>query len=88
LLFSQIVHLMGQVVCGIYPSANAAYQKQRERFTVWLSTTSSTASNPRCANQERSQAPDVRSSKSFGSVGDDADNSHLDIVDHRLHGAG
>jgi IS4 transposase len=34
LLFSQIVDLMGQVVCGIYPSANAAYQKQRERFTV------------------------------------------------------
>jgi hypothetical protein len=34
LLFSQIVELMGQVVCGIYPSANAAYQKQRERFTV------------------------------------------------------
>lgn len=34
LLFSQIVDLMGQVVCGIYPSANAAYQKQRDRFTV------------------------------------------------------
>src|ERR1700730_2298247 len=34
LLFSQTVDLMGQVVCGIYPSANAAYQKQRERFTV------------------------------------------------------
>jgi IS4 transposase len=34
LLFSQIVDLMGRVVCGIYPSANAAYQKQRERFTV------------------------------------------------------
>src|ERR1700676_103573 len=34
LLFSQIVDLMGQVVCGIYPSANAAYQKQRQRFTV------------------------------------------------------
>jgi IS4 transposase len=34
LLFSQIVDLMGQVVCGIYPSANAAYQKQRERFSV------------------------------------------------------
>lgn len=34
LLFSQIVDLMGQVVCGIYPSANAAYQKQRECFTV------------------------------------------------------
>ena len=34
LLFSQTVELMGQVVCGIYPSANAAYQKQRERFTV------------------------------------------------------
>src|SRR6266849_2781158 len=34
LLFSQIVDLMGQVVCGIYPSANAAYQKQRDCFTV------------------------------------------------------
>ena len=34
LLFSQIVDLMGQVVCGIYPSANAAYQKQRDRFSV------------------------------------------------------
>jgi hypothetical protein len=34
LLFSQIVDLMGQVVCGIYPSANAAFQKQRQRFTV------------------------------------------------------
>jgi IS4 transposase len=34
LLFSQIVDLMGEVVCGIYPSANAAYQKQRERFRV------------------------------------------------------
>jgi hypothetical protein len=34
LLFSQMVDLMGQVVSGIYPSANAAYQKQRERFTV------------------------------------------------------
>jgi IS4 transposase len=34
LLFSQTVDLMGQVVCGIYPSANAAYQMQRERFTV------------------------------------------------------
>src|SRR6202790_3015459 len=34
LLFSQVVDLMGQVVCGIYPSANAAYQKQRERFAV------------------------------------------------------
>ena len=33
LLFSQVVDLMGQVVCGIYPSANAAYQKQRQRFT-------------------------------------------------------
>jgi IS4 transposase len=29
-----MVDLMGQVVCGIYPSANAAYQKQRQRFTV------------------------------------------------------
>ena len=34
LLFSQVVDLMGQVVCGIYPSANAAYQKQRQHFTV------------------------------------------------------
>ncbi len=34
LLFSQIVDLMGQVVCGIYPSANAAYQKQRQCFSV------------------------------------------------------
>lgn len=34
LLFSQIVDLMGQVVCGIYPSANAAYQKQRQSFSV------------------------------------------------------
>ena len=34
LLFSQLVELMGQVVCGIYPSAHAAYQKQAERFTV------------------------------------------------------
>src|ERR1700681_1470817 len=34
LLFSQIVDLMGQVVCGIYPSTNAAYQKQRDCFTV------------------------------------------------------
>lgn len=34
LLFSQIVDLMGQVVCGVYPSVNAGYQKQREHFTV------------------------------------------------------
>jgi IS4 transposase len=34
LLFSQIVDLMGQVVCGSYPSVNAAYQKQRDGFTV------------------------------------------------------
>jgi IS4 transposase len=34
LLFSQIVDLMGQVVCGIHPSANAAYQKRRERWAV------------------------------------------------------
>jgi IS4 transposase len=34
LLFSQVVDLMGQVVCGIYPSANAAYQKQRQQFSV------------------------------------------------------
>jgi IS4 transposase len=34
LLFSQIVDLMGQVVCGVYPSTNAAYQKQRDRFPV------------------------------------------------------
>ena len=34
LLFSQVVDLMGEVVCGVYPSANAAYQKQREHFAV------------------------------------------------------
>ena len=34
LLFSQTVDLMGQVVCGTYPSINAAYQKQREGLAV------------------------------------------------------
>src|SRR5580704_9451207 len=34
LLFSQIVDLMSQVVCGVYPSANAAYQAHRECFAV------------------------------------------------------
>ena len=34
LLFSQTVDLMGQVVCGVYPSTNAAFQQQRKRFTV------------------------------------------------------
>jgi hypothetical protein len=34
LLFSQVVELMSQVVTGIYPSANAAYQAQHERFAV------------------------------------------------------
>ncbi len=32
LLFSEMVDLMGQVVCGIYPSAIAAYQKQGAAF--------------------------------------------------------
>ena len=50
LLFSQVVDLMGQVVCGIYPSANAAYQKQRKPLPCRARpfTTNSTASNPTC----------------------------------------
>lgn len=34
LLFSQVVDVMGGVVCQVFPSVNAAYQKQRHCFTV------------------------------------------------------
>ena len=34
LLFSQIVDVMGGVVCQVFPSVNAAYQKQQKRFAV------------------------------------------------------
>ncbi len=34
LLFSQIVDVMGSVVCQVFPSVNAAYQKQPDRFAV------------------------------------------------------
>jgi IS4 transposase len=34
LLFSDVVDLMGSVVCQVFPSVNAAYQKQQQRFTV------------------------------------------------------
>jgi IS4 transposase len=34
LLFSQIVDVMGGVVCQVFPSVNAAYQKQQNRFAV------------------------------------------------------
>jgi hypothetical protein len=34
LLFSDVVEVMGSVVCQVFPSVNAAYQKQRERFKV------------------------------------------------------
>ena len=34
LLFSDVVNLMGDVVCQVFPSVNAAYAKQRERFSV------------------------------------------------------
>ena len=34
LLFAQIVDLMGSVVCQVFPSVNAAYQKQQRRFAV------------------------------------------------------
>ena len=34
LLFSDVVDVMGSVVCQVFPSVNAAYQKQRERFSV------------------------------------------------------
>jgi len=34
LLFSDVVDVMGSVVCQVFPSVNAAYQKQPDRFTV------------------------------------------------------
>ena len=34
LLFSDVVDVMGGVVCQVFPSVNAAYQKQRQRFSV------------------------------------------------------
>src|SRR5688500_7589920 len=34
LLFSEVVDVMANVVCQVFPSVNAAYQKQRPRFTV------------------------------------------------------
>jgi IS4 transposase len=34
LLFSQIVDVMGGVVCKVFPSVNAAYQKQQNHFAV------------------------------------------------------
>jgi IS4 transposase len=34
LLFSDVVDVMGSVVCQVFPSVNAAYQKQRQRFSV------------------------------------------------------
>lgn len=34
LLFSDIVDVMSGVVCQVFPSVNAAYQKQRDRFSV------------------------------------------------------
>ena len=34
LLFSDVVDLMGDVVCQVFPSVNAAYAKQRQRFSV------------------------------------------------------
>jgi len=34
LLFSEVVDVMGSVVCQVFPSVNAAYQKQRQRFSV------------------------------------------------------
>lgn len=34
LLFSDVVDVMGGVVCQVFPSVHAAYQKQRERFKV------------------------------------------------------
>jgi IS4 transposase len=34
LLFSDIVDVMSGVVCQVFPSVNAAYQKQQERFSV------------------------------------------------------
>ena len=38
LLFSQVVDLMGLVVCGIYPSPHAAYQDSQDRFSVSLAS--------------------------------------------------
>jgi hypothetical protein len=34
LLFSDVVDVMGSVVCQVFPSINAAYQKQHELFSV------------------------------------------------------
>ena len=34
LLFSDVVDVMGSVVCQVFPSVNAAYKKQRKRFSV------------------------------------------------------
>ena len=34
LLFSDVVDVMGSVVCQVFPSVHTAYQKQRERFSV------------------------------------------------------
>jgi len=34
LLFSDVVDVMGGVVCQVFPSVHAAYQKQRKRFSV------------------------------------------------------
>ena len=34
LLFSDVLDLMGGVVCQVFPSVNAGYQKQQERFQV------------------------------------------------------
>ena len=34
LLFSDVVDVMGSVVCQVFPSVNAAYQKQPRRFSV------------------------------------------------------
>lgn len=34
LLFSDVVDVMGSVVCQVFPSVNAAYQKQRQQFSV------------------------------------------------------
>src|ERR1700752_3525901 len=34
LLFSDVVDVMSSVVCQVFPSVNAAYKKQRQRFSV------------------------------------------------------
>ena len=34
LLFSDVVDVMASVVCQVFPSVNAAYTKQQERFSV------------------------------------------------------